>query len=160
MSEQKTAMTKEEKRKKLLGLVALAVVGLLFVAGIAWYSYRMSAPDTAVNTAFYELGGTAPVQSQRVMTALSDGCFIVGVLLTSLGCLTWISTTGFFDMLFYGLHGLVSLLPFKAPKKRKAFYDFKVERAGKRKAPLNAALLVGVAYLLLAVIFTVLFYNV
>ena len=33
---------------------------------------------------------------------LSDGCFVVGFILTGLGALIWISTTGFFDMMAYG----------------------------------------------------------
>ena len=159
MSEEKT-ITKEERRGRLIALAALALVGLVIAGLIAWYSYGLSAPDTQLNVDFYELGGTPPGQSQRIMAALSDGFFITGVLLASVGLLTWISSTGFFDMLFYGFRGLLSLVPFKAPRKPKPFYDYKMERAEKRKKPLNSMLMVGAAYLLLAVIFTVLYYNV
>jgi len=162
MSERNNEVTKKERRAKWLGFTIVVVVSLVFVAGVAWYSFQLSSPDTEVNTAFYELEGLEkpPVISQRMMSSLSDGFFIIGVLLTSIGCLTWISSTGFFDMLFYGFQGLASLIPFKAPKKRKAFYDYKTERAEKRKSPLNTALIVGMVYLLIAVVFTVLFYNV
>lgn len=159
MSEEKT-ITREEKRRRLIALAALAVLGLVVAGLLSWYSYSLSAPDTQLNKDFYGLGGTPPEQRQRIMAALSDGFFITGVLLASVGLLTWISSTGFFDMLSYGLRALTSLVPFKPPKKPKPFYDYKMEREEKRKKPLNSMLIVGGAYLLLAVVFTVLYYNV
>ena len=152
-------ITKEELRRKWRAIALLAAVALIIAGLIAWYSYGLSAPDRQLNVEFYQMGGTPPAQSQRIMASLSDGFFITGVLLASLGCLTWISNTGFFDMLFYGMRGLMSLVPFKAPKKHQAFYDYKMKRAEKRKKPLNSMLLVGGACLLIAVVFTLLYYN-
>lgn len=161
MSEHSTN-TSKEKKAKWIGLAVLLGITLLIAGGVAWYSYQLSAPDTALNTQYYSLGGTAqaPKDEQRLMTSLSDGCFITGVLLAGVGFLTWISSTGFFDMLYYGCQSLkVFVMPFKAPKKPKAFYDYKTERATKRKKPLNTVLLVGLAYLALAALFTMLYYN-
>ncbi len=163
MAENKTDVTKDEKKVPWVGLAVLVAVSLLFVAGVTWYSYLLSAPDTPLNTDYYALGGEAlmPRDTQRIMSSLSDGFFIIGVLLAGVGCLTWISNTGFFDMLTYGFHGLkVLIMPFKAPKKAKPFYDYKLEREEKRKKPLNLVLWVGLAYLGLAALFAMIYYNV
>lgn len=161
MSENRTNIPKE-KKAKWIGLAVLVGVSLLLAGGVAWYSYQLSAPDTALNTQYYSMQGTvqAPKQAQRVMSCLSDGCFITGVLLAGIGFLTWISSTGFFDMLYYGFQSLkVFVMPFKAPKKPKAFYDYKTERQTRRKKPLNSVLMVGLAYLALAALFAALYYN-
>ena len=162
MPENRTGIPKETK-VKWISLAVLVSVSLLVTAAAAWYCYQLSAPDTVLNTQYYNLDGVgqAPRDVQRLMSSLSDGCFITGVMLASVGFLTWISSTGFFDMLYYGCHSLkVFVMPFRAPKKPKSFYDYKLEREAGRKKPLNAVLLVGLAYLAIAALFTVLYFNV
>ena len=93
---------------------------------------------------------------------LSDGCFVVGLWLTGLGGLIWVSTTGFFDIMAYsiryGLHALVGLL---IPQKRTpgmSFYDYKLEREEKRRAPRYGLLLTGVALVVLSALFLWVYY--
>lgn len=155
--------TPEEKRTRLKLWLLLIAVTLVLAGLLGWYSFGLSSPDTAINTDYYnQLGADkAPSVPQRVMMALSDGFFIIGVLLGGVGCLTWISSTGFFDMLTYGFHSLKSMImPFRAPKKPKPFYDYKLEREERRKKPLNMPLILGVVYIALALVFTMLFYAI
>lgn len=91
---------------------------------------------------------------------LSDGCFIAGVLLTSVGLLSWISTTGFFDLFAYALHSLpVLFTALKKPEEHESYYDYKAMREEKRDKPLYFLIIVGVACLLLSVIFLGLYYH-
>ncbi len=85
---------------------------------------------------------------------LSDGFFIAGVLLTSVGILSWISTTGFFDLFAYAFHSLpVLFTALKKPEELESYYDYKAMREEKREKPLYFLVIVGVACLLLSVIF-------
>ncbi|MBR6028569.1 MAG: DUF3899 domain-containing protein [Clostridia bacterium] len=101
------------------------------------------------------LGRSAQVN----LRALSDGFFVAGVLVCGVGLLMLIDTTGFFDMLLYGLQGLWHrLTPFLHPKGQEAFYDFKTARASRRGKTRWELVLVGVGCFLIAGIFLIFYY--
>ena len=91
---------------------------------------------------------------------LSDGFFVVGVVYTGIGILIWISTTGFFDIMGYGLHSLwVLFTPFKRPQEHESYYDYKQVRDSKRGKPRYRLLAEGVVCILLSLLFLWLYYR-
>lgn len=91
---------------------------------------------------------------------LSDGFFVAGLLMTGLGALIWISTTGFFDIMSYGVRSLTVLFSsLKHPRDHKTYYDYKLERDAKRGKPRFSILLVGLASVALSALFLALYYN-
>ena len=90
---------------------------------------------------------------------LSDGFFVAGMMLTGVGLLTLIATTGLFDIFAYGMQTILShFVPQKSGGLPK-YYDFKMEREEHRKQPLRATLYVGLLCLGLAVLFVLLYYR-
>lgn len=83
--------------------------------------------------------------------ALCDACFLVGTVYFSIGALTAISTTGFFDIFGYGFKSIKAMFTFaKRGEEYMSYYDYKLERAEKR-APLTwHVLLTGVILLALS----------
>lgn len=78
---------------------------------------------------------------------LSDGLFAAGLCMTGIGALTWVSTTGFFDIMGYGVkYGLRALIGIFGAHRSptKSFYDYKVERDEKRGTPHYLLLLAGI----------------
>ena len=94
---------------------------------------------------------------------LSDGCFVVGLMMTGVGVLTWIATTGFFDMLSYGVQygvrALVGLFGGNRKPDSKNFYEYKLKKDEKRGKPVYVILISGVAFILLSVAFLAVYYN-
>lgn len=97
---------------------------------------------------------------KETIIILSDGCFVSGVLLTGFGLLTAISNLGNFDMITYGFHNLINL--FKANKiddnLGKTFYDYHINK-GRKTKNVSFILYVGILYLVLAAVFTAVFYK-
>ena len=47
--------------------------------------------------------------TRALYQCISDGCFIAGFAYTAVGALSWVSTTGFFNIFGYGVHSLLVL---------------------------------------------------
>lgn len=94
---------------------------------------------------------------------LSDGCFVVGLLMTGVGLMTWVATTGFFDMLGYGvrygIRAFVGLFGGNRKPNDKTFYDYKMEQEEKRGGAQYAILVSGVAFIALSAGFLMMYYN-
>ena len=123
-----------KKYSRVLSYLITVAIGLAIAVAVFSYRDGFSQPD-----------------AQGVYIALSDAFFVPGIFFTGLGVLVWVSNDGFFDIMAYGMHSLVSLFtPFAQKRKREHYYDFKVARAEKRQKPKNVVLWVGIAFLLLA----------
>lgn len=96
---------------------------------------------------------------KEILGALSDACFVPGVLFTGVGAFTWISSKGGYDAFGYAFSNfsLHNLFPTKQPKKYSTLYDYKREKDEKGRKWLPQALLMGVASLLLGTVFLVLY---
>lgn len=91
---------------------------------------------------------------------LSDGCFVAGLLLAGIGALMLIATTGFFDILSYGFQSLlVWVMPFRKPRDRVTFYDYKVAKELRRGKPSFFLLFTGLAYIVLSLVCLALYYR-
>lgn len=81
-------------------------------------------------------------------SCLSDGFFVIGLILTGIGGLTWVSTTGFFDIMSYAVKScLVLFSPLKKPKEHPSFFDYKEAQSAKRGKPRFAMLILGVVFM-------------
>lgn len=89
-----------------------------------------------------------------LMKALSDGFFVPGVLITGVGLLVWVAGEGTFDIMAYG----VKLLWDVFRNEWESFHDYKARKGEKGKPAVSFILHVGVLFLLLAGVFTGLFY--
>lgn len=95
-----------------------------------------------------------------VMQKLSDACLAVGVVLFGVGLLIFCANHGAFDMLVWGLKsGLARLIPGLATKfGKKTYAEYKEERDD-RKKPFVFMLLVGLCFIVLAVLFVILYFT-
>ena len=129
--------------KKLTIYITTALIGLMIAIPVAMLR-GLSTDASLVNNMWY----------------LSDGFFVSGMLLTGFGALIWVSTTGFFDMFSYAGHSLLVLFTsLKNPKEHKKFYDYKMEKEEKRGKAKPELFLVGVAFILISLVFLYLYYN-
>ena len=91
---------------------------------------------------------------------LSDGFFVVGMVMTGIGTLMWVSTTGFFDMMSYGVRSLLVLFsPLKKPSEHQSFYDYKVARDEKRGKVRYGLLLTGIGHILMSLLLLGIYYS-
>lgn len=85
---------------------------------------------------------------------LSDGFFVIGMFVTGVGLLTWVSTTGFFDIFNYAFKSLLVLFtPFVKPENFPKFYDYKTMKAENRKKTEYSLLFMGLGLIIMAVLF-------
>ena len=98
-------------------------------------------------------------EPKEIFGALSDACFVPGVLFAGVGVFTWISSKGGYDAFGYAFSNfsLHNLFPTKQPKKYATLYEYKKEKDEKGRQWLPQALLAGVAAILLGTIFLVLY---
>ena len=124
------------RRKRLIFCGVTVAAGILIAWGAA--TARGLKPGT----------GTA-----MTLRYWSDGCFAAAVLIGGIGALTWISTTGLFDIFKYGFSSVITLFtPFRKPKDQMSFYDYKTYQAEKRRPARFELLAVGVFFLALSIL--------
>ena len=133
----------KQNKKKWIGYAVTLIVALAIALPLAVYRGFVWENAIALNCRY-----------------LSDGFFVAGMMLTGLGALIWISTTGFFDMLSYGAHSLTVLFStLKKPQDHETFYDYKTARDAKRGKPRFSILFVGIGSVLASLLFLALYYN-
>lgn len=89
---------------------------------------------------------------------LADAFTIPGVVMLMVGVMVWISTTGSFDMLTYGLvRAKDSLIP-SPQRKHETFYDYKVSKNGKRIKDYSFLFISGGIYMIPSLVFNILYY--
>ena len=134
------------KNKKWIGWTALAAAETMIALMIARYQGLDGAQTMAMNARF-----------------LSDGCFVVGLVMTGVGLMTWVATTGFFDMLsygvIYGVRAFVGLFGGSRKPNDQTFYDYKAAKEEKRGKAQYAILVSGVAFIALSVGFLMMYYR-
>ena len=90
---------------------------------------------------------------------LADAFTVPGVILLCIGALVWVSTDGMFDGFTYAAKRLGSLIPFYGKNyKHERYYDYVMRKRGKRISGYGFILIVGAAFVAIAVVFTVLYY--
>lgn len=94
------------------------------------------------------------------MGVLSDAFFVPGIVLAGVGLLIFASNGGVFDMLAYSVIMLFNLFKRDLSKRRyKDYYEYRCAKKD-RKRDTAFILIVGAAYIVLAAIFLIAYYNV
>lgn len=91
------------------------------------------------------------------LMALSDGCFVAGVLLAGISGLSWVSSRGGYDIFGFGISTLKSHFNHSKDFRAESFYDYKVRKDKERKAWLIEALVVGAVFIALAIVFLIVY---
>ena len=118
----------EQKKSTLISYLVQVVL-----AGVVVFAI-LSALLPRLNTATVEHRVYADLPTAWTVRCWSDALFIPAVLWLGMGGMMWVATTDFFDIFRYGFSSLLVLFtPFKNPKDHKKFYEYKLERAEKRK---------------------------
>ena len=124
------------------------------------YLITGAAGLTAAAAIAWGRGLKAGADPGSVFMALCDGCFVVGILLVCMGVLLWVGSTGFFDMLSYGLQKLWQRMSaFARGREEQTYYDYKTSRDRRRSRAHRVPLLIGAVFLAGAVVFLLLWQN-
>lgn len=96
--------------------------------------------------------------TKEIMHILADAFFVPGVVMICTGLLVFTSNEGTFDMLAYGVTKLIDLFRSDATRnKHKSFYDYSVAKH-EEKSRFGHLLIIGLAFLGLSIIFTLVYY--
>ncbi len=99
--------------------------------------------------------GELPTENTReIFKIISDGCFAAGVLLFGMGLLFLVFERGVFDMLFYGISGIVCGI---MGKERDDYSKYKQKRSEKSYS-IRGMIPAGAGYLCLAAVFMAFWY--
>lgn len=95
----------------------------------------------------------------EVMHILSDSFFVPGAVLCGVGLLVVVSNGGFFDIFAYGFISFASV--FKKDVKKRKYKDYVEYKQAQRGEKRNVwfLLIVGLAFIVLAIIFLIVFYT-
>ena len=134
-----------EKKQKQAAAVILLVVESVIALLIAWRQGMAVSNPFSLNARY-----------------LSDGCFVIGLTVSGIGALTWIASTGFFDMMSYGIgYGvrvLLGVFSINRKPKNRNFYEYKMAKAEKRSEPIYFILVCGMIFVLLSLVFLKCYY--
>ena len=109
----------------------------------------------AVYLMYYQGLFVGGLDTATVMMMLSDAFFLPGAAILGVGLLVWVAGEGMFDMMAYG----VKMLWDVAYKHEwETYHDYRVRKGKKEKMNAGFLIFVGLAFVLLAAVFTGLFY--
>lgn len=128
-------------KKNLWSTVVLAAVAMILfvVCASVWDLYSQT-------------------ETLQIIRVVADCCTVPGVLYVGIALIGWVGSKGTFDIFGYSVGGLFRLLKRDAYEQRaETFYDYRVKKDENRK-PFNWGMLwVGLTFILLAVVFSVVF---
>lgn len=101
------------------------------------------------------------ITTEERIRGVGDGISITALLYISFGILLWVSSTGFFDIFGYAFRkGAHALIPGMGLDKHVSYYDYKEERAAKRKTkPIRSTLLIGLGLFVISMVLVVVWYQ-
>lgn len=108
--------------------------------------------------------GLGEAQAADRIRIISDGLAVSGLLYMAMGVLIWVSTTGFFDIFAYAIRkGAHVLIPGILKDEVSGYYEYHVGKRELREsagaAGKKSTLLVGVLFVMLSLVFTVIWYQ-
>ena len=104
-------------------------------------------------------GGLFSAETTVERVGILCDCFTVpGVFLGGFGALSWIASTGAYDIMSYGVSYLVSMFV-RHRERAESFYDYKMEKAEKRKKWRAHTLIVGLVFFVAGLICLAVYYS-
>lgn len=140
---------KENKMGQKKSTLISYLVQLVLAAVIVLAIHGALVPRLDVSTSAHRVYADLPAAWE--LRCWSDALFIPAVLWLGMGGMMWVATTDFFDIFRYAFSSLLVLFsPLKNPKDHKHFYEYKLERAEKRKGKAVPVTLLVIGVLLVA----------
>ena len=130
------------------------------MSGRRWPRYLIEAGiglAIALAVAAYRglFGGSGPAQK---LSALCDGCFVPGLLMTCVGLLSFCAKNGAFDIFSYGVKSLkVLFTPFGKVENHPRYYDYKQEKEAQRGKAHWSLTVIGLCFLAASLVFLALY---
>lgn len=160
-------ITRQTWKKRLIRLAVFLAIGVVLVVllynnGDGTYLEKTEkiAVQGVDGTVQYEFKPLKVSDAARMWGRLSDATFIVGSFMAGFGLLMVIATTGFFDIIGYGLKSFWTIFtPFSREKHMPAFFDYKTQKAEHRGKTRWELFLVGVLMLVVSCIALLLFHK-
>ena len=135
------------EKKNIIRLIIQIAIGLIIAVGVMT-SQGAFAEGVSV--------------ADRIL-AIGNGFSVIALLYISFGLLVWISTTGVLDIFSFALQkGAHFLIPFSTREANGKFYEFKVEKAKKRKQKGKGQYMTlheGLGFLIITIVLTVAWYE-
>ena len=95
----------------------------------------------------------------EIVRVLADSCFIPGALFVGISLIGWMSTKGAYDIFGYSIRGLLSLWKKESYFKSNSYYDYKQKKDEERKPMSKHMLFVGLIFLALGIVMTVVYLS-
>lgn len=93
----------------------------------------------------------------QIIRILADAFFLPGVMFVGVALIGWIGSKGTFDIFSFSMRNLFSMFKKESYYKNASFYEYRREKDENRK-PFNLPMMVvGLAFLALGILFTVVF---
>ena len=93
----------------------------------------------------------------QIIRILADAFFLHGVMFVGVALIGWIGSKGTFDIFSFSMRNLFSMFKKESYYKNASFYEYRREKDENRK-PFNLPMMVvGLAFLALGILFTVVF---
>ena len=124
------------------------------------YSVTTAAASAVAVLSLYLGGYSTDISAVEKYKMLCNAFTIPAILLIMLGCLVAISTSGFFDMLSYAFSRAAHAFIPGGRKADETFADYKEKKAEARFSGYSFLIVVGLAFLIVAIVFMILFYRV
>ncbi len=130
---------------KMIKILVQLIVGLVIAFAVAFYQ-----------------GVFVLTKPSDIVMAIGDGFTVAAVLYLGMGALTWISTTGFFDIFGYAFKRAARVfIPGLFQDTEARFYEYKVEKMEKRKGYTQySGLIIGAIFLGISIILTAVWYTI
>ena len=96
------------------------------------------------------------VEPVRIYHILCDSFFVVGVLISAVGSLIFVSNEGAFDPLVYGVRSFFNIFKKRENRKTQTYYDFRMARA-EQKFSFGYILIGGLIFLAVSAVMYMLY---
>lgn len=127
-------------KQRITNSIIFGVLGL--VIALIYYTTNIPSDKTVTN----------------YLKVLSDSCLIPGVIVLCMYVLTLVSKEGIFDGLTYSFKYVVNkFVPSRKVLEDESYYDYKKEKAEKRKSSYVEALVVSIFFICLSILFYLLY---
>ena len=96
------------------------------------------------------------VEPVKIYHILCDSFFVVGILISAVGSLIFVSNEGAFDPLVYGVRSFFNIFRKRENRKTQTYYDFRMARA-EHKFSFGFILIVGLIFLAVSAVMYMLY---
>ena len=137
-------MKEKNKSSSLIKNLVVIIVGLALAFGISCWRGVFELKEVA-----------------KIISAISDGFFVIGMLYFGFGLMLVIVNEGILDIIGFGFKSLVYLFsPRRLDRDSGGYYEYKMAQKEKRaQSPVSTGIIwIGLAFILIAIALLVIYY--